>query len=36
MKARKICPLAARIKRLMQADDEVGKIAQATPVLLGW
>jgi len=26
--------VAARIKRLMQADDEVGKIAQATPVLM--
>jgi hypothetical protein len=28
-------PLAARIKRVMQADDEVGKIAQATPFLMG-
>lgn len=27
-------PVAARIKRMMQADDEVGKIAQATPVLV--
>ncbi|KIZ06617.1 Dr1-associated corepressor [Monoraphidium neglectum] len=27
-------PLAARIKRVMQADDEVGKIAQATPFLM--
>jgi hypothetical protein len=27
--------VAARIKRLMQADDDVGKIAQATPVLMG-
>lgn len=35
MKAKKACPLAARIKRLMQADDDVGKISQATPVLLG-
>lgn len=26
--------VAARIKRLMQADDDVGKIAQATPVLM--
>jgi hypothetical protein len=28
-------PLAARIKRVMQADEEVGKIAQATPFLMG-
>ncbi len=35
MKGRKACPLAGRIKKLMQADDDVGKIAQATPVLLG-
>jgi len=28
-------PIAARIKKLMQADEEVGKIAQATPVLMG-
>ena len=27
-------PVAARIKKIMQADDEVGKIAQATPVLV--
>lgn len=27
--------VAARIKKLMQADDDVGKIAQATPVLMG-
>jgi hypothetical protein len=33
--ARKPHPLAARIKRVMQADDEVGKIAQATPFLMG-
>eukprot|EP00983_Pelagomonas_calceolata_P034353 1076363-Pelagomonas_calceolata.AAC.2 len=33
--ARKPCPLAARIKKLMQADEDVGKIAQATPTLLG-
>ena len=26
--------VAARIKRLMQADDDVGKIAQATPILM--
>lgn len=35
MPPRKACPLAARIKKLMQADEDVGKIAQATPVLLG-
>lgn len=28
-------PLAARIKRVMQADEDVGKIAQATPFLMG-
>lgn len=28
-------PFAPRIKKLMQADEDVGKIAQATPVLLG-
>lgn len=33
--ARKPCPLAARIKKLMQADEDVGKISQATPTLLG-
>jgi hypothetical protein len=27
-------PVAARIKKMMQADDDVGKIAQATPVLV--
>jgi hypothetical protein len=27
-------PVAARIKKIMLADDEVGKIAQATPVLV--
>ena len=27
--------LGARIKRLMQKDDQVGKIAQATPVVIG-
>lgn len=32
---RKTHPLAARIKRLMQKDEEVGKIAQATPVVIG-
>ena len=32
---RKTHPLASRIKRLMQADDDVGKIAQATPFLMG-
>ncbi|CAL5223931.1 g6534 [Coccomyxa viridis] len=28
-------PLAARVKKMMQADDDIGKIAQATPVLVG-
>jgi hypothetical protein len=28
-------PLAARIKRMMQADEDVGKIAQLTPLLMG-
>jgi hypothetical protein len=28
-------PLAARIKKLMQADEDVGKIAQGTPVMIG-
>lgn len=27
--------LASRVKRIMQADEDVGKIAQATPVLIG-
>lgn len=27
-------PLAARIKRLMQKDDDVGRIAFATPILI--
>lgn len=35
MRSKKACPLAARIKKLMQADEDVGKIAQATPVLIG-
>lgn len=26
---------AARIKKIMQSDDEIGKIAQATPVVVG-
>ena len=34
-RARKQNPLASRIKRLMQADEDVGKIAQATPPLIG-
>ncbi|KAL6751168.1 histone-fold-containing protein [Haematococcus lacustris] len=34
MKNKKSCPLAARIKKLMQADEDVGKIAQATPVMM--
>jgi hypothetical protein len=32
---KKANPLAARIKRLMQKDQDVGKIAQATPVVIG-
>ena len=32
---RKTHPLAPRIKRLMQTDEDVGKIAQATPHLIG-
>jgi hypothetical protein len=32
---RKAHPLAARIKKMMQTDDDVGKIAQATPVMIG-
>lgn len=35
MPPKKPHPLAARIKRVMQADEEVGKIAQATPFLMG-
>ncbi|KAF6252925.1 histone-fold-containing protein [Scenedesmus sp. NREL 46B-D3] len=31
---RKAHPLAARIKKMMQTDDDVGKIAQATPVMI--
>jgi Histone-like transcription factor (CBF/NF-Y) and archaeal histone len=34
-KARKPNPLANRIKRLMQTDEDVGKIAQASPALIG-
>lgn len=26
---------AARIKKLMQSDEEIGKVAQATPVVVG-
>lgn len=26
---------AARIKKIMQSDDEIGKVAQATPVIVG-
>ncbi|KAK6454884.1 histone-fold-containing protein [Scheffersomyces xylosifermentans] len=26
---------AARIKKIMQSDDEVGKVAQATPIIVG-
>jgi hypothetical protein len=28
-------PLAARIKKVMQADEDVGKIAQFVPFLMG-
>jgi hypothetical protein len=28
-------PLAARIKKMMHKDEDVGKLAAATPVLLG-
>ncbi|KXZ48608.1 hypothetical protein GPECTOR_26g511 [Gonium pectorale] len=35
MKSKKICPLATRIKKMMQTDDDVGKISQATPILIG-
>jgi hypothetical protein len=28
-------PLAARVKKMMHKDEEVGKLAAATPVLLG-
>lgn len=34
-RARKTNPLANRIKRLMQTDEDVGKIAQAAPALIG-
>ncbi|KAK9828302.1 hypothetical protein WJX74_007934 [Apatococcus lobatus] len=32
--AKSLKPLAARIKKMMQASDDVGKIAQVTPVLI--
>jgi hypothetical protein len=32
---RKGHPLAARIKKMMQTDEDVGKIAQATPIMIG-
>lgn len=35
MAPKKSHPLASRIKRVMQGNDEVGKIAQATPFLMG-
>ena len=36
MKGKKLShAFAPRIKKMMQADDDVGKIAQASPVLLG-
>lgn len=28
-------PLAGKVKKLMQADEDVGKVAQGTPLLLG-
>jgi hypothetical protein len=28
-------PLVGRIKRMMRADDDVGKVAKATPVVIG-
>jgi Dr1-associated corepressor len=31
---RKQHPLAARIKKMMQADEDVGRIAQASPTLI--
>eukprot|EP00879_Flechtneria_rotunda_P007585 GHRR01007956.1.p1 GENE.GHRR01007956.1~~GHRR01007956.1.p1 ORF type:complete len:287 (+),score=125.47 GHRR01007956.1:347-1207(+) len=31
---RKAHPLAARIKKMMQTDDDVGKISQATPIMI--
>uniref|UniRef100_A0A061RPN9 Dr1-associated corepressor n=2 Tax=Tetraselmis sp. GSL018 TaxID=582737 RepID=A0A061RPN9_9CHLO len=34
MKGKKPHPLAARIKRIMQKDDDVGKISQASPLLI--
>eukprot|EP01025_Chloroclados_australasicus_P050797 TRINITY_DN588_c0_g1_i1.p1 TRINITY_DN588_c0_g1~~TRINITY_DN588_c0_g1_i1.p1 ORF type:complete len:603 (-),score=82.23 TRINITY_DN588_c0_g1_i1:111-1919(-) len=34
MPTRRIHPLAARIKRVMQSDSDVGKIAQTTPIAI--
>jgi histone H3/H4 len=34
MKGKKTHPLSGRIKRIMQQDEEVGKISQATPMLI--
>lgn len=35
MKGKRGNPLASRIKKVMQADEDVGRIAQATPILIG-
>ena len=35
LKTVKSNPLAGRIKKVMQTDDDVGKIAQGAPLLLG-
>jgi hypothetical protein len=35
MKKPRSNPLIARIKRVMQADEDVGKIAAATPFMIG-
>ena len=35
LKTVKSNPLAGKIKKVMQTDDEVGKIAQGAPLLLG-
>ena len=35
LKTVKSNPLAGRIKKVMQTDEDVGKIAQGTPILLG-
>ena len=35
LKTVKSNPLAGKIKKVMQTDDDVGKIAQGAPLLLG-